>query len=254
MTTQFHYIESHGVKCACLGPLTSNKVVLFIGRSNTQKNSVPLQELLNRLILNDYLLLWPESKSRNQSIRNLLIERSKPIVDWLDIFFDPKESFLKRCFRRIVKGSILISRPSKWDYFFKRHNPEITIYESRIRHVIRTYGENKTVIILSHSAGGITASEIANEPNLKKIICFGYPFKHPSCDEEFFRTKNLKDVQKPFLIIQGNKDEYGGLGVQNHYELSPYIKFEFVEATHEYENLSIDDWFKITQRIESFLA
>ena len=254
MTTQFHYIESYGVKCACLGPLSSSKVILFVGRSNTQKNSTPLQELLNQLILKDYLLLWPESISRNQSIKNLLNERSKAVVDWLNIFFGLKESLIKRCCQRIIKGVILISRPSKWDYFFKRHRPEITIHEARMRHIIKTHGENKSVIIFSHSAGGITASDLADEPNLKKIICFGYPFKHPNCEDESFRTKNLKSIQKPFLIIQGNRDEYGGSGIENRYELSPLIEFEFVEATHEYENLSIHDWLKVAQRIESFLA
>lgn len=254
MTNQFQYIESYGVKCACLGPLTSKKVILFIGRSNIQKNSTPLQELLNRLILNDCLLLWPENISRNQSIKNLLNERSKVTVDWLNIFFGSRESLIKRCLRRIIKGFILISRPSKWDYFFKRHRPEITTHEARIRHIIKIYGEKKSVIIFSHSAGGITASNLADEPNLKKIICFGYPFKHPNSEDELFRTANLKNIQKPFLIIQGNRDEYGSLGVENRYELSPFVEFEFVEATHEYENLSIHDWLKAAQRIESFLA
>lgn len=251
---QFQYIESYGVKCAYLGPLTSSKAILFIGRSNTQKNSAPLQELLNRLILNDCLLLWPESISRNQSINNLLNERSKVAIDWFNVFFGSRESCIKRYFRRIIKGFILISRPSKWDYFFKRNYPEITVHEARMRHIIKTYGEKKSVIILSHSAGGITASNLADEPNLKKIICFGYPFKHPNSEDELFRTANLKNIQKPFLVIQGNKDEYGGSGVENCYELSPLIEFEFVEATHEYENLSIHDWLKVTQRIESFLA
>lgn len=106
---------------------------------------------------------------------------------------------------------------------------------------------------MSHSAGGIIASTLADDSNIFGIICFGYPFKHPDKGEERYRTKFLKDIKKPFLVIQGTKDEYGGADVQNRYKLSPYIEFEFVEATHEYENLSGDDWARVAYRIECFL-
>jgi len=249
---QFKHLEFNGVNGVYLGSLASNKMLLFIGRSNTQKNSAPLQELLNSMILGGYLLIWP--KSRNQLISELLTEKSIFVVGWLNKILGPNERPIKAWLRRFAKGLILISLPSDWGYFINRLSAhQVDEQEAIARQVIQAVGIDKSTFIMSHSAGGITASSLADEPNLGGIICFGYPFKHPDRDEESYRTEYLKKIQTPFLIIQGTKDEYGGIDVQNRYELSPYIKFEFVEATHEYENLSIDDWVRVTHKIEALL-
>lgn len=249
---KFKYLEFKGGVGAYLGSLASNKVLLFIGRSNTQKNSAPLQELLNRMILGGYLLVWP--KSRNQSISEFLAEKSAWAIEWLNKVLGPNERPIKVWMRRFLKGLILVSHPTKWSYFVHWLSTSQINDQALInKRAIRAIGGNKSIIIMSHSAGGITASRLADEPNLCGIICFGYPFKHPDKDEESYRTTYLQYIQTSFLIIQGTKDEYGGVDVQNRYELSPYINFEFVEATHEYENLSADDWARVTHKIEALL-
>ena len=249
---QFKCLKLKGANAAYLGSLASDKVLLFIGRSNTQKNSAPLQELLNRMILDGYLLIWP--KSRNQSIGELLTEKNSWALGWLNKILGPNERPIKIWIRRLLKGLILAFHPTKWSYFINWLST-IQIDDQALinKLAIQAIGGNKSIIIMSHSAGGITASSLTDEPNICGIICFGYPFKHPDKDEESYRTKFLKDIQKPFLVIQGTKDEYGGIDIQNRYELSPYIEFEFVEATHEYENLSTKDWARVTHRIEELL-
>ena len=249
---QFNRLNLKGTHAVYLGSLESKKMLLFIGRSNTQKNSTPLQELIDRLVLNGYLLIW--AKSKNQFISELLTEKSLRAVGWLDSIFGKNESQAKAWIRRILKGFILICHPSKWGYFMDWLKGSPANEQSEIhRDIMRKLGKNKSVFILSHSAGGITASHLANEENLHGLICFGYPFKHPDKDEESYRTNGLRNIQKPFLIIQGYQDEYGGKDVQGRYELSQNIKFEFVQANHEYENLSMDDWIRVVKRIASFL-
>lgn len=249
---QFKYLKLKGANAAYLGSLASDKVLLFIGRNNTQKNSAPLQELLNRMILGGYLLIWP--KSKNQSISELLAEKSTRAVSYLNRILGPNERPIKVWVRRLLKGLILIIHPSKWSYFANWLSAsQVEDQISIIRKTIQAIGEGKSIFIMSHSAGGITASTLADMPNLQGIICFGYPFKHPDKGAESYRTKYLKDIQKPFLIIQGTKDEYGGKDVQKLYDLSPCIKFEFVDATHEYENLSAGDWAKVAHKIEDLL-
>jgi len=250
--SQFKYLELKGVTLAHLGSLKSDKVLLFIGRSNTQKNSAPLQELLNRLILDGYLLVWP--KDKNQSISELLTEKSARAVSYLDRILGPNERPIKVWMRRCLKGLILIFHPSKWNYFVNWLSAgQANDQAPGIRRAIQAIGKNKSIYILSHSAGGITASNLSNEINLCGIICFGYPFKHPEKGEEFYRTEHLKGLQKPFLIIQGTRDEYGGKDVRHRYDLSPFIELVFVDATHEYENLSTKDWARVTHRIEELL-
>jgi len=246
---QFHYLENKKVKLTYLGQLTSNKAILFLGRGNQQKNSIPLQELLNRLSLSGYLLVWPES--RDQSIGKFLAKKSEKSLRWLDWVFGQNELLLKINLLRFIKGLVLILYPSKWDFFLTWCiNSEIVSQSQLARQAIKMLGKNKSVSILSHSAGGIAASNLRDEENLKNIICFGYPFRHPDKEDECYRTINLEKIRIPFLIIQGNRDEYGGSGIENLYDLSPHIEFVFVDATHEYENLSINDWIRVSQRIE----
>jgi uncharacterized protein len=250
--SQFKYIELKGATIAYLGPLNSDKVLLFIGRSNTQKNSAPLQELLNKLILDGYLLVWP--KDKNQIISELLSKKSAWAVSHLNRILGPNERPVKVWAQRLLKGLILIPRPSKWSYFVtwlstSRAEDQFLINKRAIQEI----GENKSIYIMSHSAGGITALSLSNEINICGIICFGYPFKHPDKGEESYRTDYLKKIHKPFLIIQGTRDEYGGKDVQHRYDLSPCIELEFVDATHEYENLSVDDWARVTHKIKGFL-
>lgn len=89
---------------------------------------------------------------------------------------------------------------------------------------------------------------IADELQIKQLICLGYPFKHPEKKEEPGRYQHLKDLKTPFLIIQGTKDEYGGLGVTEKYELSPTIELFFVDTNHEF-NISPEEWEKVQKKI-----
>ena len=207
---------------------------------------------MNRLILDGYLLVWP--KDRSQSISELLAEKSIRAVSCLDRILGPNERPTKVWARRFLKGLILILHPSKWGYFINWLSASQIDDQLLInRLAIQAIGKNKSIYIMSHSAGGITALSLSNETNLCGIICFGYPFKHPDKGEESYRTKYLKDIQKRFLIIQGTKDEYGGKDVQHRYDLSPSIEFEFIDTTHEYENLSADDWARVTHKVEGLL-
>lgn len=249
---QFKFLNLKGLNIAYLGSLASTKVILFIGRSNTQKNSVPLQELLNRLIFDGYLLVWP--KSRRQATEALLSKESMRAVSWLNQIFGQNESTIKVLIRRTLKGILLLAHPSRLDYsihwlIFNPMDDQALI----TRRAIQEIGRNKPIIIMSHSAGGVTALGLETEQNLAGIICFGYPFKHPDKEEESYRTSHLSNLQKPMLIIQGITDEYGGPEVQSKYALSSNIEFEFVEANHEYEHLSTNDWIRVTSRIKSFL-
>ncbi len=38
------------------------------------------------------------------------------------------------------------------------------------------------------------------------------------------------------LIVQGTKDEYGGLEIKEKYKFSPSIELMFVEGNHDFQN------------------
>lgn len=250
---QFRYLKVDGGEVAYLGSLSNHKALLFIGRSNPSKESIPLKTLINQLILDKYVVLWPIE--RTYAIVNFLNVKCERIARWLDDVFGTADSPLKAVLRRIAKASVLLCYPSKWDHFFlRKRRSELAYQIDFYRRAIRTVVGDKAFGVISHSAGGRIASHLCDEQYLAGVICFGYPFKHPDKPEEPERTENLKRIKTPFLIVQGTEDPYGGIDVVERYELSPSIELEFVVSGHNYENISDADWSRIINRIEAFLA
>jgi hypothetical protein len=66
------------------------------------------------------------------------------------------------------------------------------------------------------------------------VICVAYPFKNPKHVLEPERFAHLATLTTPTLIIQGIHDPYGGIDVTENYLLSPSIRLEFVDGTHEF--------------------
>ena len=119
-----------------------------------------------------------------------------------------------------------------------------------LKQFILKLGTKKKIIIISRSAGGLIATKIADELNIKHIICLGYPFRHPEKEEEPYRYMHLKNLNTPFLIVQGTNDAYGGSEIDTKYELAPTIELFFVETNHDFKT-SADDWKKVISKIRS---
>jgi hypothetical protein len=231
--------------------LKSKKIILFFGRNNQEKKD-PFNKLLNKLILQGYIVIFP-TIYKVDITAYILKNQSHNIISWLDQIFGFNKLSRKLYLVRFIKLLILIFYPLRWDYFFiKFKKSKIFNLDSFVERLMKRF-EKKSIYIIAHSAGGILASNIANKYNIKKIICFGYPFKHPDKDNEIYRTEHLKNIKIPFLIIQGIKDEYGGLEIQNQYKLSSSIEFKFINSDHDYNNLHVNDWLNVTKKVNSFL-
>ena len=114
-------------------------------------------------------------------------------------------------------------------------------------------GHHRSITILSHSIGGRIAANLAHHIHIKRIICFGYPFKHPEEPEDKRRTAVLEDIQTPVLIIQGCSDEYGGTDVREKYNLSTSVEIMNVDSNHDYEHLPDSDWDLVISNIGQFI-
>jgi predicted alpha/beta-hydrolase family hydrolase len=73
------------------------------------------------------------------------------------------------------------------------------------------------------SLGGRMASLIAAEDGARALVCLGYPF-HPPGRPENQRTAHLADLETPTLIVQGERDPFGGRDEVAGYRLSPAIR------------------------------
>lgn len=85
-------------------------------------------------------------------------------------------------------------------------NPQKVLLETW-RAVIENLGAN-TLVIGGKSMGGRMASMIADEMNVRGVICMGYPF-HPPGRPEKLRTEHLANLKTPTLICQGERDTFG---------------------------------------------
>jgi uncharacterized protein len=73
------------------------------------------------------------------------------------------------------------------------------------------------------SLGGRMASLIAAEDGARALVCLGYPF-HPPGRPDKLRTAHLEHLATPALVLQGERDPFGGRGEVAGYRLSPAIR------------------------------
>ena len=96
------------------------------------------------------------------------------------------------------------------------------------RQVIEEHGGGKKVCIGGKPMGGRMASMVADEMDVRGLICFGYPF-HPPGKPEQTRTAHLEQLRTPTLILQGTRDPFGTREDVAAYKLSKKIRIEWVE-------------------------
>jgi len=249
MKLQSH-ILSDGV-LSHLGNLNQRQMILFIGRSNHYKNSHPLQKIIPEINLTRYTLVWYES---NHSIINARLDDQydKHIkrFAWL---IPNSFTALGGLGRKLYKAGSSLFRSSYWSYFASRFKDPIHLQTLEYEQAMTFLGVDKHITIMSHSAGGRIALALAKLPTVKKLICFGYPFQNPQYGPEPSRTMPLQFVDKPFLIIQGKHDEYGGWDIQDRYPLSEQIKLVLIDSDHEYAELDSAEWELVTNEINYFL-
>lgn len=89
-------------------------------------------------------------------------------------------------------------------------------------------------VILSRSAGGRLATLAADAMGVRGVICLGYPFCHPECDDEPERYQHLPFVQTPCLILQGARDVYGDEVTALRYPLAPTTRLQFWPTDHDF--------------------
>jgi hypothetical protein len=140
--------------------------------------------------------------------------------------------------------------------YFRLHKLLNTNLEFRIQNLRKRLGRIRgkhEVSILSYSSGGRVSSLAADRLQVKQLVCIGYPFRNPKEGENPDRYRHLADLRTPMLIVQGNRDEYGGSEVDRTIPLSPGIELFFVDCTHAYE-LDSHQLNSVLSKIGSALA
>lgn len=74
--------------------------------------------------------------------------------------------------------------------------------------VLNEIDQSLPVFVGGKSMGGRMASMLLTQSNALACICMGYPF-HPPAKPEKLRTEHLLAIDKPVLILQGERDTFG---------------------------------------------
>jgi predicted alpha/beta-hydrolase family hydrolase len=88
--------------------------------------------------------------------------------------------------------------------------------------------ESGVVFIGGKSMGGRVATMVADEMQVKGVVCFGYPF-HPPGKPDQLRTEHLGTMHTPLLILQGERDTFGHREEVAKYKLSNSIRIEWLK-------------------------
>jgi uncharacterized protein len=103
------------------------------------------------------------------------------------------------------------------------------------RDAIQELGGSDRLIIGGKSMGGRIASMVADEVAVRGLVCLGYPF-HPPGDPARMRTKHLEALTTPALIVQGERDSFGGREEVAPYKLSREIRIEWItDGDHSFK-------------------
>lgn len=212
-----------------------NKIIFLVGRDNWQRNNALNHKLLQYLRDINYRIIWEDPAS--EFIYQLRRQENK--FQWLP-------GVLKKFNLRFARLLYGLRHPRYFAYLSGRKKWDIRC--QLLKNAIKQLGTGYEIFILSMSSGGRISSLIADEVNIKHIICLAYPFKNPHKDDEPERYQHLENLKTPMLIIQGTRDEYGGIDAKEKYPLSNNIEMFYVDTNHDF-NMSDEDWETVIQKI-----
>lgn len=207
--------------------VNTKNVIFLVERDNWQKDERLRRDLLDGLRQCGVEIAW-EDPAGNLIYRLRRLEKK---LAWL-----PRP--IKNLNLRLAQVLYGLTHWSYFQYLYNRKKESIPLRCAHLKSTITRRGIADRTIILSRSSGGRASSLIADELKLKQVICLGYPFRNPRLGDEPERYAHLGNLKTPMLIIQGSRDEYGGLDIQDRYALSPSIELFFVDTDHDFR---VDD-------------
>jgi hypothetical protein len=85
------------------------------------------------------------------------------------------------------------------------------------------------LVIGGKSMGGRVASMIYEHvPGAVGLVCLGYPF-HPPGKPDRLRVEHLREIKKPVLLVQGERDALGDREEVDSYQLPRHFQVEWLD-------------------------
>jgi uncharacterized protein len=135
----------------------------------------------------------------------------------------------------------------------KRRPPdrETVLRETWLK-VVEKLGRRR-LVIGGKSMGGRIASLVADEAAVAGLVCLGYPF-HPVGKPAQLRTQHLEFIKTPTLILQGQRDPFGGPAEVAGYHLPSTIRLHWLlDGDHSFKPRKSSGTTE-TQNLETAIA
>ncbi|MBE4393771.1 alpha/beta family hydrolase [Vibrio parahaemolyticus] len=98
-----------------------------------------------------------------------------------------------------------------------------------------THFTSQPIVIGGKSMGGRMSSLLADNELVAGIACLGFPF-HPPGKPEKYKGEHLASIEKPTLILQGERDTFGKREEFDSFALSEQVKVSFLpDGDHSFK-------------------
>jgi len=98
-----------------------------------------------------------------------------------------------------------------------------------------THFTSQSIVIGGKSMGGRMSSLLADNELVAGIACLGFPF-HPPGKPEKYKGEHLASIEKPTLILQGERDTFGKREEFDSFVLSEQVKVSFLpDGDHSFK-------------------
>lgn len=246
-----HFFARPGIEpVRHLGSPDADTLLIVMGRNNYRQPSSMIERIIGAIHDRGIPVCWLETRTTRTF--KLLDHRFETLAGPRVRALRRRWPALGRVVERLIKSMILLTRPDRWDYAVRPRKRANLVAARDLRDFLDRLPARR-IWCLAHSAGGIVTSLASADPRITRLICFGYPFRHPLQDEDPARTDHLARLDTPFLIIQGDQDPYGTAMDARRYGLSETIRILPVPDGHNYADLPGQDEAAVLSAILAFL-
>ncbi|ELA9071154.1 alpha/beta fold hydrolase [Vibrio parahaemolyticus] len=151
-----------------------------------------------------------------------------------------EHDFMTAVAKGLVEQGIRVVR-FNFPYMVKRSEDGKKRPPDRAPKLLEEYSEviahfaSSPVVIGGKSMGGRMASLLAEHVLVAGIACLGFPF-HPPGKPEKFKGDHLASIDKPTLILQGERDTFGKREEFDEFVFSQQVKVSFLpDGDHSFK-------------------
>ncbi|EGU4186029.1 alpha/beta fold hydrolase [Vibrio parahaemolyticus] len=151
-----------------------------------------------------------------------------------------EHDFMTAVAKGLVEQGIRVVR-FNFPYMGKRSEDGKKRPPDRAPKLLEAYSEviahfaSSPVVIGGKSMGGRMASLLAEHELVEGIACLGFPF-HPPGKPEKFKGDHLASIDKPTLILQGERDTFGKREEFDEFVFSQQVKVSFLpDGDHSFK-------------------